>query len=97
LLLAIAIATWSGRKVHWRPRRTRQHDADRPKRQSMYDRALGQDSLWVAWARGALYRAPGAYYLAGLALLAKQDVSTTTDVVVVLAFNLIQLGLISFR
>ena len=76
--------------VQWRPHRTRQRDADRSGRQSLHDRALGQDSLWVAWSAGALYSAPGAYYLAGLALLAKQNASTATNVVVILGFNLIQ-------
>jgi hypothetical protein len=94
LLLAIAVAAWSGRKVQWHPRRTRKPDADRSGRQSLHDRALGQDSLWIAWAAGALYSAPGAYYLAGLALLAKQNASATTNVVVILGFNLIQFALI---
>ena len=94
LLLAVAVAVWLGRKVQWRPRRARERDADRSDRQSLYDRALGQDSLWIAWAAGALYSAPGAYYLAGLALLAKQNASAATNVVVVLAFNLIQFALI---
>jgi hypothetical protein len=94
LLLAIAVAAWLGRKVQWRPRRTRTHDADHPKRQRAYERALGQDSLWISWAAGALYSAPGAYYLAGLALLAKQNASTLTNVLVVLAFNVIQFAVI---
>jgi hypothetical protein len=50
--------------------------------------------LWIAWAAGALYSLPGAYYLAGLALLAKQNVSTATIVLVILGFNLIQFALI---
>jgi Sap, sulfolipid-1-addressing protein len=62
-------------------------------RQSLHDRALGHDSLWIAWAAGALYSVPGAYYLAGLALVAKQNVSATTDVLVILGFNLIQFAL----
>jgi hypothetical protein len=94
LLLVIAVAVWSGRKLQWHPRRTRKHDVDRSGRQSLHDRALGQDSLWIAWAAGALYSAPGAYYLAGLALLAKQNASATTNVVVILGFNLIQFALI---
>ena len=94
LLLAIAVAEWSGRKVQWHPRRTRKRDADRSQRPSLRDRALGHDSLWIAWAAGALYSAPGAYYLAGLALLAKQNLSATTIVLVVLGFNLIQFALI---
>jgi Sap-like sulfolipid-1-addressing protein len=94
LLLAIAVAVWSGRKVQWHPRRTRKRDADGSGRQSLHDRALGQDSLWIAWAAGALYSVPGAYYLAGLALLAKQNAATATNVVVILAFNLIQFALV---
>jgi hypothetical protein len=94
VLLAFAAAAWSGRKVQWHPRRTRTQDGDQAGRQSLHDRALGQDSLWIAWAGGALYSAPGAYYLAGLALLAKQNASTITNVVVILGFNLIQFALI---
>jgi Sap, sulfolipid-1-addressing protein len=94
LLILIAVAEWSGRKVQWQPRRTHNREGDGSGRQSLHDRALGQDSVWIAWAAGALYSAPGAYYLAGLALLAKQNVSATTNVLVVLAFNLIQFALI---
>ncbi|HEY3945308.1 MAG TPA: hypothetical protein VGL78_08790, partial [Solirubrobacteraceae bacterium] len=77
LLSLVAVAELSGRKVQWHPRRPRKRDADRSGQQSLHDRALGQDSLWISWAAGALYSAPGAYYLAGLALLAKQNVSAT--------------------
>jgi hypothetical protein len=94
LLLAVAVAVWSGHKLQWHPRRSHKPEADHPKRQSLHDRALGQDSLWIAWAAGAVYSAPGAYYLAGLALLAKQNVSAATTVVVILGFNLIQFAMI---
>jgi hypothetical protein len=94
LLIVIAVAEWSGRKVQWHPRRSSGRDADRSARPSLHDRALGKDSLWIAWAGGAVYSAPGAYYLAGLALLAKQNVSVVTNVVVILGFNLIQFALI---
>lgn len=94
LLILIAVAEWSGRKVQWHPRRAQKADADRSGRQSLHDRALGRDSVWIAWAAGAVYSAPGAYYLAGLALLAKQNASTATIVLVILAFNLIQFALI---
>jgi hypothetical protein len=94
LLSLVAVAELSGRKVQWHPRRPRKRDADRSGQQSLHDRALGQDSLWISWAAGALYSAPGAYYLAGLALLAKQNVSATTNVLVILGFNLIQFALI---
>jgi hypothetical protein len=94
LLIVVAVAAWLGRKVQWHPRRARKRDGDRSGRQSLHDRALGQDSLWIAWAAGALYSAPGAYYLAGLALLVKQNVSATTNVLVILGFNLIQFAVI---
>ena len=94
VLILIAVAEWSGRKMQWHPRRARKRDADRSGRQSLHDRALGRNSLWIAWAAGALYSAPGAYYLAGLALLAKQNVSATTNVLVILGFNLIQFAVI---
>jgi Sap, sulfolipid-1-addressing protein len=94
LLILVAVVELLGRKVQWRPRRTRKADADGSGRQSLHDRALGHDSLWIAWAAGALYSVPGAYYLAGLALLAKQNVSTTTIVLVILGFNVIQFALI---
>jgi hypothetical protein len=94
LLILIAVAEWSGRKVQWHPRRTRERDPGRSGRQSLQDRAIGHDSVWIAWAAGALYSAPGAYYLAGLALLAKQNVSVTANVLAILGFNLIQFALI---
>jgi Sap, sulfolipid-1-addressing protein len=94
LLIVVAVAEWWGRKVQWHPHRSHKRDTDRSKGQSLHDQALGQDSLWIAWAAGAVYSAPGAYYLAGLALLAKQNVSATTNVIVILAFNLIQFALI---
>jgi hypothetical protein len=94
LLLAIAVGVWSGHKLQWHPRRTPTSDVDRSGRQSLHDRALGNDSLWIAWVAGAVYSAPGAYYLAGLALLAKQNASAPTIVVVLLGFNLIQFALI---
>jgi Sap, sulfolipid-1-addressing protein len=94
LLLVVALAAGSGRSLQWHPRRTRKREDDRPQRQSLQDRALGHDSLWIAWAAGAAYSAPGAYYLAGLALLAKLNASTTTNVVAILGFNLIQFALI---
>jgi hypothetical protein len=94
LLIVVAIAVWSGRVVQWHPRRTKKRDPDNPHRQSLRDRALGHDSLWIAWAAGAAYSVPGAYYIAGLALLAKLNASVTTNVLVILGFNVIMFALI---
>jgi hypothetical protein len=103
LLVAVAIAVRVGRVPQWRPRRSpRRERADSGRRPSLSERAVGRDSLWIAWAAGALYSVPGAYYLAGMALLAKQDTSVVADVIVVVAFNvimfaLIELPLLGFR
>jgi hypothetical protein len=55
---------------------------------------VGHDSVWIAWAAGAIYSVPGAYYLAGLALLAKRSDPVATSVVAILGFNLIMFALI---
>jgi hypothetical protein len=93
LLLVVALAVLLGRNVQWRPRR-RRHDPQRPERQSLSDRAVGHDSLWIAWAAGALYSAPGAYYVAGLALLVKLDQPIATDAVAIVGFNLVMFAFI---
>src|SRR6267154_2074961 len=49
LLIAVAIAVLSGRRLQWHPRRTKDRDADHPQRQSLQDRAFGHDPLWIAW------------------------------------------------
>jgi Sap, sulfolipid-1-addressing protein len=94
LLLVVAVAVLAGRKVQWHPRRRDAKRPKRPKRQSLSDRALGHDSLWITWAAGAVYSAPGAYYLAGLALLVKLDQPTATDVLAILGFNLVMFAFI---
>lgn len=48
----------------------------------------------MAGLAGAAYSVPGAYYLAGLALIVKLDAGTTSDIVTVLAFNLVMFALI---
>jgi hypothetical protein len=94
LLIAVAIAVGLGHSAQWHPRRKHRPDADGHRRPSLQERALGRESLWIAWAAGAAYSAPGAYYLAGLALLAKLNASVATNIVVILAFNVIMFGLI---
>jgi Sap-like sulfolipid-1-addressing protein len=93
LLLVVALAVLLGRNVQWRPRR-RRHDPQQPERQSLSDRAVGHDSLWIAWAAGALYSAPGAYYVAGLALLVKLGQPIATDAVAIVGFNLVMFAFI---
>jgi hypothetical protein len=94
LLIAIAIAVRVRLVSRWRARRRARTRDDRPQRQSRYERALGHDALWVAWAAGAVYSLPGVYYLAGLALLARLDEPVTTNVLAILGFNVIMFALI---
>jgi hypothetical protein len=94
LLLIVAVAVGSGRALQWHPRRTRKRQADHPPGQSLHERALGNDSLWIAWAAGAVYSAPGAYYIAGLALLARLNAPLSTNVLAIVGFNAIQFALI---
>jgi Sap-like sulfolipid-1-addressing protein len=94
LLITVAVVAFSGHAVQWHPRRRTQPDDGRRPRQSLQERALGHDSLWIAWAAGALYSAPGAYYLAGLALLAKLGQPAPINVVAIVAFNVIMFAFI---
>ncbi|HEY2160408.1 MAG TPA: GAP family protein [Solirubrobacteraceae bacterium] len=94
LLIVIAAIALSGRQVQWHPRRTRKRNAEDPPRQSLPDRALGSDSLWIAWAAGAAYSWPGAEYLAGLTLLAKVNARPAASVAAILGFNVVMFALI---
>jgi hypothetical protein len=94
LMIVVAVAVGSGRRLPWRSRRAGHGDAERPRRESLFERALGRHSLWIAWAAGAIYSLPGAEYLAGLVLLAKADAPTASEVLAVLGFNLIMFAAI---
>ena len=94
LLIVIAAIALSGRQVQWHPRRTRKRNAEDRPRQSLPDRALGSDSLWIAWAAGAAYSWPGAEYLAGLTLLAKVNAPPAANVAAILGFNVVMFALI---
>lgn len=53
LLIIVAIVVRSSRAVQWHPRR-RSHDEAKPSRRpSLYERTVGHDSVWIAWAAGA--------------------------------------------
>jgi hypothetical protein len=87
LLVVVAVAVGAGRALQWHPRRKGKRGANRRRRQSFQDRALGNDSSWIASAAGAVYSAPGAYYVAGLALLVRLKVAVSTSVLAVLGFQ----------
>jgi hypothetical protein len=60
LMIIVAVAVGSGRRPQWHPRRPGHGDAGGPQRESLFERALGRHSVWVAWAAGAIYSLPGA-------------------------------------
>ena len=66
LLIVVAVLSALGPRGPMAPRRGSRGEPERPGRQSLYDRAVGHDSVWIAWAAGAVYSVPGAHYLAGL-------------------------------
>ena len=53
LLIVVAAVALAGRSVHWHPRRTGR-DRQRQQSRSLQDRAVGHDSLWIAWVGRAL-------------------------------------------
>jgi hypothetical protein len=58
-MIVVAVAVGSGRRLQWHPRRAGHGDAERQRRESLYERALGRHSVWIAWAAGAIYSLPG--------------------------------------
>ena len=91
VLLAVAAAVGSGATDRWHARRDSRHKPqdDKPAKPSHADRIQGVDSVGLALLAGLAYSVPGAAYLAGLALLVKQNNATSTDVLAIVAFNLI--------
>ena len=95
VLLTIAAAVGTGLTERLKSKRSKKHDhQDAKHRPSLADRLRGSDSLWLAGLAGVAYSVPGAYYLAGLALLVKLDAGTTTDIIAVLVFNLVMFALV---
>jgi hypothetical protein len=93
-LLITAAAVLGASAVRGRSRRPTEGGVQRQPRWSLSSRVTGHDSVCLAWAAGAAYSAPGAYYLAGLALLAKLNAPAMTNVLTIVAFNLIMFALI---
>jgi len=96
LLLAIAAAVGFGAADRWHAYRDsrRKPPDDKPAKPSLTDRIEGVDSVGLALLAGLAYSAPGAAYLAGLALLVKQNNATSTDVIAIVGFNLIMFALL---
>ncbi len=59
-----------------------------------WQQAIGKGNAKTSFVIGALLTLPGATYLAGLTAISKQHYATAVTVVIVIAFNLVQLLLI---
>lgn len=68
--------------------------ASKPKKDLAWQKVLNKGSARWTFVAGALLTLPGGSYLAGLAEMSKQELSTTETVLYVLAFNVIMLALL---
>jgi hypothetical protein len=94
LILAIAFVVGTGRDTRRRARSERKRAANADKPPPRWKRALSGGSARTTFVVGALLTLPGASYLAGLAKLAKQDLSNAETVAVVVGFNVVMLLLL---
>jgi hypothetical protein len=94
LVLAITFAVASGRpkRLSDRRARTRAKKADTPP--PRWQRALNSGSARVGCLVGLVLTLPGASYLAALARIGKENLSTPAIVLTLLAFNVIMLLLL---
>src|SRR5690242_9741427 len=76
LILIIAFVVGTGRDERRRARRERKHAAQATKAPPRWKQALSAGSARTTFVVGALLTLPGASYLAGLDLVAKQNLST---------------------
>jgi Sap, sulfolipid-1-addressing protein len=86
--LAVAARLW--RRPASVPRKAKPA-SDKP---SWLDRSLGRGSLPLVLVAGVVLNLPGVWYLAALKNIGEGGYATVTDVVLVLAFNLIMFALV---
>jgi hypothetical protein len=94
LVLVVAFIAGTGRakRLTARRERARTQKADKPP--PRWQRALDRGSARVGCVVGLMLTLPGASYLAALALIGKENLSTPAIVLTVLAFNVIMLLLL---
>jgi hypothetical protein len=91
--LAIAWAVWRGhltRMAAWR----RSRHPQRRRGPSWTDRALGGNSVIVAFAVGVALNLPGVWYLAALTDIAAAEPSVRVEVLMIVLFNVIMFLLV---
>jgi Sap, sulfolipid-1-addressing protein len=89
LIIAVVVATGRDRRV--RERRADRRVTDEAPR---WHRAVSKGRVSTAFVTGALLTLPGTSYLIALSRIGKLDFSNAVTVLVVVAFNLVQLVLI---
>jgi hypothetical protein len=81
-------------RVLAKARLPRRKESKGPKEPPRWQRTLSKGSAKTTFVVGCLLTLPGASYLAGLHRLGKLGYSTTTEVLVVIGFNLVMLVLL---
>lgn len=94
LLLVVALVLGTGRQERFVKRRHERTGTKADKQPPRWQRALGKGSARIAFAVGVVLTLPGASYLAALARIGKEDLSTGGIVLVIVAFNVIMLALL---
>jgi hypothetical protein len=94
LVLVVAFIVGTGRAKRLNPRRKRAHAKPADKPPPRWQRALDRGSARVGLVVGLMLTLPGASYLAALALIEKQGLSSPAIVLTLLAFNVIMLLLL---
>ena len=94
LVLGVAFVAGSGRGERLRARRARARAKRADKPAPRWQQALSGGSALVGCLVGLMLTLPGASYLAALALIGKENLSTPAIVLTLLAFNVIMLLLL---
>src|SRR4051794_3855480 len=94
LILVIVFVVATGRDTRRRARGERKRAAAVSKAPPKWKQALSGGSARTTFVVGALLTLPGASYLAGLSLIAKQDLPTGGTVLTIIAFNVVMLMLL---
>jgi hypothetical protein len=94
IALVSSLVIGPGRHRDAAERRRARKSQDGDKQPPRWQQALAKGSARTTFVVGALLTLPGASYLAGLSRIDKQNYSTPETVILVVAFNLVMLGLL---
>ena len=94
LILICAFVIGTGRDTRRRARAERKKEASAEAGPPKWKQALSKGSPRTTFVVGAVLTLPGAAYLASLSLIAKEDVSTPSTVLLILGVNVVMLILL---